>query len=377
MLNSLLPLCVIRLTPPGRGAVATLRMEGPGALEAVESHFRARSGRSLAAYPIDQIVVGRFGDDFGEEVVARRCGDAAVELHCHGGRAAVARIEESLVSAGCRRVAWQEWTRTRSDDPIAAAALVALAQARTERTAAILLDQYHGALRRAMDEIRQDINRGDAPSARQRIETLLARERLGLHLTRPWSVVLAGRPNVGKSSLMNALAGYGRAIVHPAPGTTRDAVAMTTAIDGWPVELCDTAGLRATGDAVERAGIERARERLAQADLVVLVADRSVPWSVEDQALADQWPAAVLVHNKCDLPVCSAKGDSPIFADTKIGTVPDRPTGLSTSALRGEGIDVLLATIGRRLAPDPPSSGAPVPFSSEQVETLRQWLALV
>ena len=129
------------------------------------------------------------------------------------------------------------------------------------------------------------------PRRDERIDALLARERLGRHLTRPWSVVLAGRTNVGKSSLMNALAGYGRAIVHHAPGTTRDAVALATAIDGWPVELCDTAGLRAADDAVERAGIERARQRLAQADLVVLVADRSVPWSAEDQALADQWPA--------------------------------------------------------------------------------------
>jgi len=357
MLNPPLPLRVIRLTPPGRGAVATLRIEGRGAVEAVESHFRARSGRPLAAYPADQIVVGRFGGDFGEEVVARRCGDVAVELHCHGGRAAVARIEESLVSAGCRRATWSDWTRTQSDDAIAAAALVALAEARTERTAAILLDQCHGALRRAMDEILQDIDRGDAPSARQRIETLLAREKLGRHLTRPWSVVLAGRTNVGKSSLMNALAGYGRAIVHHAPGTTRDAVALATAIDGWPVELCDTAGLRAADDPVERAGVERARERLAQADLVVLVADQSVPWSAEDQALADQWPAAILVHNKCDLPAPPGH----------------RPAGLSTSAIRGEGIDVLLATIGRRLAPDLPPPGAPVPFSSEHVETLRRW----
>ena len=164
---------------------------------------------------------------------------------------------------------------------------------------------------------------------------LLAREQLGRHLTRPWSVVLAGRINVGKSSLLNALAGYGRAIVHPAPGTTRDAVAVTTAVDGWPVELCDTAGLRATGDAIERAGIERARQRLAQADLVVLVADRSVPWSPEDEGLARQYPAAVLVHNKCDLPASSGH----------------RPGGISTSALRGQGIDALLTAIGRRLAP--------------------------
>ena len=91
---------------------------------------------------------------------------------------------------------------------------------------------------------------------------------------------------------------------------------------------------------------------------MVLVADQSVPWSAEDQALADQWPTAVLVHNKCDLPASPG----------------DRPAGLSISAIRGEGIDVLLATIGRRLVPDPPPPGAAVPFSSEQVESFASGL---
>ena len=354
------PLCVIQLTPPGRGAVATLRIEGPGAVDAVEAWFRARSGQPLTGYPADRIVVGHFGGERGEEVVARRCGDGAVELHCHGGTAAAAMIEESLVSAGCRRVAWRDWTSTRCDDPIAAAALAALAEARTERTAAILLDQYHGALRCAIEEIRQDIDHRDAASARRRIDVLLARETLGQHLIRPWSVVLAGRSNVGKSSLMNSLAGCQRAIVHHAPGTTRDAVAFTTAIDGWPVELCDTAGLRTAGDAVERAGIEVARERLARADLVILVADQSVPWSADDQALCEQWRGAMLVHSKCDLP--AAPGE--------------RLAGLRTSAIRGEGIDVLLDAIARRLVPDPPPPGAAVPFSGEQVEMLRQFFTV-
>ena len=225
----------------GRGYTAHRRA---GAIDIVQLHFRAHSGRPLASYTSDQIVVGRFGGEQGEEVVLRRCGDDAVELHCHGGRAAVAMIEETLVSAGCR--AWHgRRIRTQCDDPIAAAALTALADARTERTAAILLDQYHGALGRAMEEIRGDFDRGDAASARRRRDTLLARVKLGEHLTRPWSVVLAGRPNVGKSSLMNAWRANGRAIVHHTPGTTCDAVASSaTAIYGWPVELCDTAGLR-------------------------------------------------------------------------------------------------------------------------------------
>jgi tRNA modification GTPase len=354
MLNS--PPRVIQLTPPGRGGVATLRIEGRGALEAVERHFRDRNGWPLPAHPADHLVVGRFGGEVGEEVVARRCCEDAVELHCHGGRAAVARIEESLLSAGCRRMTWREWTRSRTDDPIAAAALVALADARTERTAAILLDQYHGALRRAINEIGLAIDRGEASAASSHIDSLLAHEALGRRLTRPWRVVVAGGPNVGKSSLVNALAGYGRAIVDPMPGTTRDAVAAATAIDGWPVELCDTAGLREADDAIERAGVELAREHLAQADLVVIVADQSVPWSTDDQALADHWPTALWVHNKCDLPA------SP----------EHRPAGLSTSALLGHGIDALLQAIAHQLVPDLPPAGAAVPFLSEHIEMLHR-----
>ena len=207
-----------------------------------------------------------------------------------------------------------------------------------------------------MDEIRRDIDRGDMPQARQRIDVLLAREALGRRLTGPWSVVLAGRANVGKSSLLNALAGYRRAIVHPAPGTTRDAVAIPTAIDGWPVELCDTAGLRATDEAVEQAGIDRARQRLGQADLVVLVADRSVPWLAEDRASCSSGPRPCWFTTSATYRPCPASGRRAC-----------RPV-----PLRGEGIEVLLATIARRLVPDPPPPGAAVPFLSEQAEMLRR-----
>ncbi len=287
--------------------------------------------------------------------MVRRHTDGAVDVHCHGGMAAVARIEESLVAAGCSRVAWRRWAEARSDE-VAAAALVALANARTERTAAILLDQYDGALRRAMIEIRQSLDGGDQSGAQRQVDTLLGRAGLGQHLVEPWRLVLAGPVNAGKSSLINAVAGYDRAIVHATPGTTRDAVTLVTAVDGWPVELCDTAGLRRPANPLEHAGIELAASRLAAADLAILVFDRSLPWSEANQRLAQHWPRAILVHNKCDLPAAAG----------------NRPAGLVLSALRGEGVNKLLEAVSNRLVPDPPPLGAAVPFTPEQIEAIRR-----
>lgn len=135
------PPLLVQLTPPGRGAVASLHIEGPGALDAVARHFTSRSRRPVVDFPLGRIVVGHFG---GEQIVLTRHSDHAIELHCHGGLAAVAHIEEILVSDGCRRISWQEWIARQEPDPLAAAARVALAEARTTRTAAILLDQYRG-----------------------------------------------------------------------------------------------------------------------------------------------------------------------------------------------------------------------------------------
>ena len=382
---------IVQLTPPGRGAIATLLVEGPGAVELLRGRFFPNGGRPLESSPLDQLIVGRFGrlpsaghgtcpaEWAGEEVVVRRRSGESVEVHCHGGRAAVAAIQEALVEQGGRAVVWQDWVAVHHQDPITAAAHVALAEARTERCAAILLDQYHGALRRALEEIEEGLGNQDTVSAGRQIEALLARAELGRHLTRPWRVVLSGRANAGKSSLINVLLGYRRAIVHHTPGTTLDVVSATTAVDGWPIELSDTAGLprpdgakagpgRWEGDEtlhnaagadqggglLQQAAMERAREKLCDADLVVLVIDASQPWREADQAWIEARPDAMVVHSKRDLP---------------LGT-GGRPPGLWTSSATGEGIEALSEAIADRLVPEPPPPGAAVPFAAGQLEYL-------
>jgi len=349
------PLRVVQLTPPARGAIAVLRVDGPQAMAVVETRFRPAGRQSVHDASEGRVLLGWFGPEPAEQVVLRRCEDQAVELCCHGGPLVVERIVRQIVEAGAASVGWRRWASEMDADPIAAAARVALADARTETAAAVLLDQYHGALRRAVQDIQKAIRAGQAASAAEQIAALLAWTGLGRHLTSPWRVVLAGRPNVGKSSLLNALVGYTRAIAHPAPGTTRDVLAAETAVAGWSVELIDTAGLRAAEQPLERAGVALAEQQVAAADLVLLVCDRSVAWESADEGLLARCPQALVVHNKCDLVPAAAGG---------------RPAGLAVSALTGEGIGCLVETIGRRLVPYPPPRGTPVPFTGPQCAVL-------
>lgn len=359
---------VVRLTPPGRGAVASLLVEGAGAVRVLDGLFHAKNPRSELA-PGDRLLLGRFADrsataHVGEDVVVRCRGEESLELHCHGGTAAVERIEQALAGRGCRIVDWRDWIDGGGErDPIRAEARRALAQAETAQTASVLLDQYQGALGRSIKSILASLDQKDAFEAKREIEALLAWADFGRHLAEPWRVVLAGRPNVGKSTLINALVGYNRAIVHHLPGTTRDVLTAATAMEGWPVVLADTAGLRATDHPIERAGVQLAEEELQASDLVLLLFDASRPWSEDDRRLATDWPSALLVYNKIDL--------------AEIHTSAPRPQGFLTSAIEGRGIVELATEIGRRLVPQRPPARAGVPFTSRQADALRASLECV
>ena len=342
------------LTPQGRGAVAVIVVEGPMAVELVEQNFWPKGSTRLVDLPCGRIVYGRWGSEPAEDVIACRRSNACVEVHCHGGNAAARRIVDDLVTAGVQSSRGRiGLVRTKARLSVALAR-IQLARAVTARTAEILLDQYDGALDRRLREILAKIENGDC--ATRMIDELLAHAPVGLHLTEPWRVVVAGPPNVGKSSLVNALVGYERAIVFDQPGTTRDVVTAHAAFSGWPVELCDTAGLRQR----RSAGIRWSRAHRQQAgtaDCLLLVFDGSQTWSAEQQELIDAWPNAIIVDNKCDLGVAersAARGRETV----------------ATSALRGEGISELMDRIVRRLAPVEPAAGEAVPFSMEHVERL-------
>jgi tRNA modification GTPase len=354
------------LTPPGTAAVATLAVRGPGAWPLVRELFVPLSStQPLPAEPVPgRFRLGRLGQALADEVVlsVKRSGpEPSLEIHCHGGREVVRLLLEMLEGKGARVCTWQELERRTADDPLQALALAALPQAPTVRTAAILLDQYHGVFRRAIDAARTALQEDRRDEAGRLLAELAGRAGVGRHLVAPWRVTVAGAPNVGKSSLVNALAGYRRSVVSATPGTTRDVVTTLLALDGWPVELADTAGLRPDPGAVEAAGIEQARAAAAAADLCLWVLDATAP---------PVWPAFALpllrlVVNKVDLPAAWDLGEA--------------GEALHVSAKTGDGLPALCDAVAGWLVPAPPPPGAAVPFTPtlcERVETARRHLAV-
>lgn len=354
------------LTPRGRGAVATVRLTGPGGIidEGESPLFRSASGRRIAEHGLGRVIYGHWGAEPAEDVVVCRADETTIDVHCHGGDAASARILDDLRAAGCVVESWQEMT--------AAAAGVfetelaeALSRTVTLRTAERVLEQKAGLLRSCLEDLQVFLRSLELPAADgapakalSRIDELLGRAEFGLHLTQPWRVVIAGRPNAGKSSLINALLGYARSIVFDEPGTTRDVVTAQTAFDGWPIELADTAGIRESADELESEGIERARKQLAEADCRVLLFDLSRRRSPEEEQLLAEWPDALLVGAKRDVP--------------NVWGFP-LPAGiLRVSAVAGTGLEELAHTIVERLIPIVPAPATPIPVTLRQVGLLKQ-----
>lgn len=349
---------VTRLTPRGRGAIATVVVRGTAAANMVERCFQPAGDTPFSQSPCRRIVFGfwKSSDWATEELIVSRVEDSLVEVHCHGGEAAVRAIIQSLVQQGAQEIEPYEFLLQTEKCRWETEAAMALETATTLRTAEHLLSQYHGALARKVSDIQRAIALREYGHAWKQLSALLEWSSFGLHLTTPYRVVLAGYPNVGKSSLMNALVGYNRSIVFETPGTTRDLVTAQTACEGWPVTLIDAAGLRASHDPIEVAGVQLAIAAIEQADLVLLVADAAQPWPVEYDRWLSEWQNSMAVLNKCDLSDQSAI----IFPKSL----------LCVSARTGAGLAELLHAIAQRLVPRVPEVVQGIPFHPRHVQLL-------
>ena len=353
------------VTPSGRGAIATIRVSVDwSAWPSLDTlPFRAANGRPLRAQAVGRIVFGRWGTGTEEEVVVCLVDCQSLEIHCHGGAAAAERILRDLAAAGCHVVAWSELLR-ETESPLRAEILGELSRATTLQTAAILWEQANGLFESTVRALISSVP-ANLQSAAAQIRAWLEWREFGLHLTRPWRVVLVGRPNVGKSSLINAILGYTRSLVFDQPGTTRDVVSAMTAIDGWPIEFSDTAGLRESTDPLESAGIERARATLEATDLPIVLVDISQPLLQSDRAMIAKHPHALVVAHKCDLPV-SQEPDEWLKNESN--------AWLRVSAKTGAGVDELVAAIAARFVPAVPPPDTLVPMTARQVTLLQRAL---
>jgi tRNA modification GTPase len=351
-------------TPPGRSAIAVVRLSGAGALAVaarVVDGFRAdrprlatlATFRDAAGDTIDRGLVTVFpgpGSYTGEDLV---------ELSCHGGLLAPSRLLAALYAAGARPASPGEFTRRAvlngKLDLVQAEAVGDLIDAVAPAQARAALRQLDGGLSRRLAELRRvlvetegllayDIDfpgEDDGPisSARiaaqleevaGRVERLLATAPAAERLREGALLVLAGRPNAGKSSLFNALLGAERALVTEIPGTTRDAVEAHTDFLGWPVRLIDTAGLWDAPGKIDRLGVEVSRRYLASADLVLLCVETGRGPGADELAIAAERPT-LLVRTKVDL-------DGGAAAE-----------GVGVSVVTGEGLDALRRAVAQRV----------------------------
>ncbi|WP_461208948.1 tRNA uridine-5-carboxymethylaminomethyl(34) synthesis GTPase MnmE [Desulfocurvus sp. DL9XJH121] len=395
-------------TPPGSGGVGIVRVSGPGALGVADLLFTSARPDFTRLRPYRLHHGHVHGVDGGvlDEVLAAYMpgpgsytGEDVLEFNCHGGPAVLREVLAAVLAAGARPAAPGEFTYrafrngrldlTQAEavaEAIAAPtrAGLTLAQAKLAGGLGVLVDALRaqlGDLRAQLcvavdfpeDEVEclapEELAAG-AAEVRAALAGLLAGYRRGRCWREGAVAVLAGRVNAGKSSLMNALLGRERAIVTDVPGTTRDYIEEAVDLDGLPVRLVDTAGLRETDDAVERAGLERSRLLTDQADLVLLVLDHTRRTAPEDVALAQRLgPGKVLaVASKMDL------ASGPLDGAYVQGVRWFRDAGFETvevSARTGQGLPRLCRRMRERIV-----GGGAEPDPGEIVPNLRQSQAL-
>ncbi len=349
-------------SPPGEGAIGVIEVTGAGATVLLDRVFRSPRGRRLPDSPAGDILYGRIraGDTVIDEVLVRVVSrdPERLEINCHGGPVPHTAIIDLLTKLGVLECSWRQLSLDAAAqegiDAIRREALVRIPAALTRNAALTLVAQYNGALSRLVES--------DALAGAR--DGLLELAPYGIALCNPPAVVIAGKPNVGKSTLANALLRRERVLAAPVPGTTRDAVAACMNIDGVPFELVDTAGVGHAAGELERLAADRALEVLHRAEIVLCVLDGSSPVSSEDERMLRECAAGktVVVMNKSDLPRDPSVEAAARGAGSRSAVV---------SALRKTGLHELRAAVLEALFPAIPDDiSGPIPFTSRQVSLL-------
>jgi tRNA modification GTPase len=345
-------------TPLGEGGLAIIRLSGPEALTIAEQSFRPIGKNSLrpSVAPTHSIHYGKIvrrGQIVDEVLLSvlraprTFTREDMVEISCHGGILSAKLVLDTVLEQGAR-LAWPgEFTKRAflngRIDLTQAEAVADLIHSRTELALTAANEQLAGKLSQRINQLRDDMvktlahieahidfpDEDIAPDTKDKLlerlenavafmEELLRTASEGQILRRGIRAAIVGRPNVGKSSLLNQLLGHDRAIVSPIAGTTRDTIEETANIRGLPILFVDTAGLRDSGDVIEIEGIRRSRETLAKADVILHVFDISEPLASEDERYLAEFAAKkrVLIRNKIDLPHRLT-----LSAETKVPTV--------------------------------------------------------